>query len=133
MQAPSRPGQHYPDPISDAISDRHQTHSQVQPQSSPDLWVIRSLENLGRWMAPPSRFARAFGDAIAWLAGAIGLRLIVDYGLALMPSLWLVAALVLIMPALLTAGLATLVPPMSLVFGYRSLLLMFGLLLGGQL
>ena len=85
------------------------------------------------WMRPPDTGGMALLDGVVWLGGAAALRLGVDWGLTLWPNLWLTGVLILIAPAIAATVAATLSPRLSLVLGYRLVLLTTGLLLGGRL
>lgn len=85
------------------------------------------------WIYPPSGFASSLWDAIAWLGVAVGLRLIADYTLSVLPGLWAIVAVALVTPALIAMRLSTVFPHMGSILVYRALLFMFGLLIGGKL
>ena len=85
------------------------------------------------WLRPPSSVDAALGDAIAWIAGAIACRVGVDVLLSLSTQFWIPGVLILIAPAAIAVTLATSVPRYSLLLGYRLILVMFGLLIGGRL
>jgi hypothetical protein len=85
------------------------------------------------WLQPPIDADAALGDAIAWIAGAIAYRIGVDWWISLAAQAWLPGILVLIAPAMLAVGLSTAFPKLSLLLGYRLVLVMVGLLIGGRL
>lgn len=82
---------------------------------------------------PPSEFSAALWDGIAWIGGAVLLRLGVTLMLNYSAGLWIPGIVVLSIPAAIAFILATLMPRLSWVLGYRLVLVMFGLLLGGRL
>jgi hypothetical protein len=120
MQAPSRSK-----PLSRPTPRRDSRSASSQ---GADIW-----KHLLYRLKPPTQLAAGVWDAIAWLGLAIVMRLLADYGLSIMPSLWPLIAGTLVAPALIAIWLSTLFPRFSAILGYRSLLLMFGLLLGGRL
>ncbi len=100
---------------------------------SPPSQPLKFWSQLLYAMRPPAQLSAGIGDAIAWLGLAIVVRLLADYGLTLWPSLWPLILGSLVAPALIAIWLSRLFPQLSPILGYRSLLLMFGLLLGGRL
>lgn len=108
---------------------------QTQPVSahsqSPTLRPRRSKWQ--QWITPPARFADALKDGIAWIALSVALRLAIRWLIVTLPALWPIAALIVMIPALSAAYLASQFPRLSLVLGYRSLLILLGLMLGGKL
>lgn len=96
--------------------------------------TLRSSESDWQgWLHPPSGFLNAIAEAIAWMAAAAAVRVSVGVLLTTSSTLWLPVVLLLIAPAIAAAYLSTLMPQMSLILGYRSVLLMLGLLIGGRL
>ncbi|MBE9178812.1 hypothetical protein IQ268_09595 [Oculatella sp. LEGE 06141] len=85
------------------------------------------------WLHPPSGFVNALAEAIAWMGAAAAVRLSLGVLLTASSPFWLPVVLLLIAPAIAAAYLSTLMPQMSLILGYRSVLLMLGLLIGGRL
>lgn len=85
------------------------------------------------WLRPPASADAALGDAIAWIAGAIAYRFGVDWLISLAAQFWLPGILLLIAPAVLAVRVSTSLPKLSLVLGYRLVLVMVGLLIGGKL
>ncbi|MGJ3251705.1 MAG: hypothetical protein ACFE0J_11305 [Elainellaceae cyanobacterium] len=131
MQSPSRPTHQSPSspilsspPSSPPSSQSSQTHRSRRS----DFQKITHA-----WIYPPSDFVSALWDAIAWLGVAVGLRLIADYTLSVLPGIWAIVAIILVTPALIAMGLSTVFPRMSSILVYRALLFMFGLLIGGKL
>lgn len=105
---------------------------QIHPQSLT-LRPRRSKSKWQQWITPPARFRQALWDAIAWIAAAVALRIGIHWFIVALPNGWPIAALVVMAPALSAAYLASRFPRLSLVLGYRSLLILFGLMLGGKL
>jgi hypothetical protein len=85
------------------------------------------------YLVPPAKTGAALGDAIAWIITAALLRVIIDLWLSTSTSFWLPGMFILIAPAFCAVSLATLVPQLSVILGYRLLLIMIGFLLGGKL
>ncbi|MBE9103282.1 hypothetical protein [Vacuolonema iberomarrocanum] len=71
-------------------------------------------------------------NAAAWLVGATLTRMAIDALLASHPAFWLPAVAVIIAPAAIAAYRTTVAPESSIQWGYRLLLIMVGLLLGGR-
>ncbi|NJL20573.1 MAG: hypothetical protein HC895_06770 [Leptolyngbyaceae cyanobacterium SM1_3_5] len=107
----------------------------TQPVSThPQSLTLRPRRSKWQqWIVPPARFAAALKDAIAWIAFAVALRLAMRWLIVALPLLWPIAALIAMVPALSAAYLASRFPRLSLVLGYRSLLILLGLMLGGKL
>ena len=97
------------------------------------LRPLRRRSRWQQWIVPPTRFAHALKDAIAWIGLSVALRLGVHWLITTLPVLWPIGALIVMAPALSAAYLATQFPRLSLILGYRSLLILLGLLLGGKL
>lgn len=94
--------------------------------------------------ARPRRAARAVAvplqdvtlslpNAALWLVGSTVARMAIDAVLLSHPALWLPAVGLIIAPAAIAAYRTTVAPETSLQWGYRLLLIMIGLLLGGRL
>ncbi|MGJ3248198.1 MAG: hypothetical protein ACFE0I_19200 [Elainellaceae cyanobacterium] len=129
MQSPSRTNHQSPPslpPSSRAPSSSNSSHT-----VSPDIPGFQKIAHA--WIYPPAGLIPALGDAIAWLGVAIGLRLIAEYTLSVLPGLWAIVAIILATPALIAMRLSTVFPRLSSILVYRSLLFMFGLLIGGKL
>lgn len=110
-----------------------------QIQYSPDL-VERSPRSTvpsrhadQTFLDPPNGFAAALGDGLAWIAGSVALRMGVETLLAQSLTFWVPSILILSAPAIAAVFLSTLMPRLSWVLGYRLVLVMFGLLIGGRL
>ena len=110
-------------------------------RSHPHGWKRRAYsppapngwKRIRQWMRLPAGDMPIVLEAIAWVAGAILLRMVADWLLALQPALWIPVALVLSMPAVLAISLSIWAPPLTLILGYRLLLTAIGLVLGGRL
>jgi hypothetical protein len=72
-------------------------------------------------------------DAAMWVIGAIVIRVGLDLLLASFPGLWIPVIALIATPAAIAAYRTTVAPHSGLVWGYRLLLLMIGLLIGGRL
>ncbi len=112
----------YADSYADADDDPVET-------SSPDqssLWL---------WLKPPPGILWALLDAIAWIVGAVLLRLNVERWFMMQGTIsaWVCGIAILIAPALILIHISTRCPNHRGLIIYRSLILMFGLLLGGRL
>lgn len=84
-------------------------------------------------LRPPAGAVPALLEALVWLAAAVALRVVADTVLVVWPALWPAIALVLITPAIAAVWLSMWAPPLSLIVGYRLILIAIGLLLGGRL
>jgi hypothetical protein len=71
-------------------------------------------------------------EATVWIAGATALRILGEIVLAHLPQLGALVVLLLVAPAAIAIGLSTWAPALSLLLGYRLILIAFGLLLGGK-
>jgi hypothetical protein len=99
-------------------------HRKNPPRRSPKL--IHLLQ-------PPYGFAAALGDAIGWIATAIAIRIAVNVLLTSSVDFWIPGIMILTAPAGIALVLVMLAPRWGWVLGYRLLLVMFGLLIGGRL
>lgn len=104
------------------------TRRRQKPIASPTQW--RAVQRLLR---PPASALAALLDAGIWMGLAIALRLGADTALIAFPHLWLPVLLILLTPAAIAIGLSTWAPPLSLLLGYRLILIALGLILGGRL
>jgi hypothetical protein len=84
-------------------------------------------------IAPPDDFSYALLDGGLWIGGAVALRLLITEILLRSAEFWFPSIILLISPALVAVVLATFKPGWSAILGYRLILVMFGLLLGGRL
>lgn len=84
-------------------------------------------------LEPPNQFAAALWDGLMWIGGAIAMRLGVNVLVTQSASFWLPSILILTLPAAIAILVTTLKPEWSWVVGYRLVLIMFGLLIGGRL
>jgi hypothetical protein len=105
----------------------------LKPYNRQPRQISSLQEFIWAWLRPPTKVDAALGDAIAWIAGAIAYRISTDWLISLAAHLWLPGILILITPAVLAVGLSTSYPKLSLVLGYRLVLVMMGLLIGGKL
>lgn len=116
-----------------------QTRHRPLPDDSlyllPDRPLSRPKPGLDvqRWLQPPAEFTSAFCEAIAWISAAAALRLVMDGLLASSTAFWTPVLVVIVAPAAIAVSLSTLMPRLSLVLGYRLILVMAGLLIGGKL
>ncbi|MBD2462712.1 hypothetical protein H6G89_16860 [Oscillatoria sp. FACHB-1407] len=88
---------------------------------------------LQKWLQPPTEFTSALAEAIAWIAASAAVRIVMDWLLASSTDFWIPVLIGIVTPAAIAVGLSTLMPQLSLVLGYRLILVMIGLLLGGKL
>jgi hypothetical protein len=72
-------------------------------------------------------------DAALWTIGAIAARIGIDMLLAAFPHLWLLVVAIVVAPAAIAIYQSMLNPKAGFKLGYRLLLIMIGLLLGGRL
>ncbi len=72
-------------------------------------------------------------DAALWTIGAIAARVGIDMLLASFPTLWLPVIAAVMAPAAIAIYQSTVDPKSGFTLGYRLLLIMIGLLLGGRL
>lgn len=84
-------------------------------------------------LQPPVGFAAALADGVGWIAVSIVLRLGINALIASSTAFWIPGILLLAAPAVVAVAIATLMPQWSWVVGYRLVLVMFGLLIGGRL
>lgn len=72
-------------------------------------------------------------EGLLWFVGATMARVAIDLMLVSYPSLWLLAIALIAAPAAIAVYRVTVQPQTSIVWGYRLLAIMLGLLLGGRL
>lgn len=82
--------------------------------------------------APMQEVPLSLPNAALWLMGSTVARMAIDAVLLSHPALWLPAVGLIIAPAAIAAYRTTIAPETSLLWGYRLLLIMIGLLLGGR-
>ena len=109
--------------------DEYRSHS-AHPRSIPPS---NSENTLQRWLQPPSDFTSALAEAIAWIAAAMAVRLVMDWLLTSSTALWTPVLVGIVAPAAIAVTLSTRMPQLSVVLGYRLILIMLGLLIGGKL
>jgi hypothetical protein len=107
----------------------YRSHSSHPRSDSPS----NSRSALQRWLQPPTDFISALAEAIAWIAAATAVRLVMDGLLASSTAFWTPVLITIVAPAAIALTLSKRMPELSLVLGYRLILIMFGLLLGGKL
>lgn len=107
----------------DELSNR--VHS-ASAQHRVQRWVER-------WLQPPSQFSAALGDGLGWLIGAIAARVVINVLLTTTAHLWFPGIVLLSLPVLIAVFIVNAAPELGWVLGYRLLLVLFGLLLGGRL
>ncbi|HHP7245499.1 MAG TPA: hypothetical protein ACFE0H_12505 [Elainellaceae cyanobacterium] len=74
-----------------------------------------------------------FQEAILWIAGSAVVRIGLDALLAAFPAFWLPVLALIVTPTAIAIYRTTIDPRSGLILGYRLLLIMVGLLLGGRL
>ncbi|MBE9179877.1 hypothetical protein IQ268_15000 [Oculatella sp. LEGE 06141] len=116
----------------------------------PDFWkplLNRGLSLLGILnAAPPRRRTRRTArrgmsaqagfsaqTAMLWFIGAVAARVALNSVLAVFPAGWLPAVVLIVVPVAIAIYRTSASPQTSTVWGYRLLLVMLGLLLGGRL
>lgn len=82
--------------------------------------------------APAGAEAMSLPTAALWLIGSTIARMIIDIALIAHPALWLPAVILIAAPAAIAIYRTTVAPETSIQWGYRLLLIMVGLLLGGR-
>lgn len=101
-------------------------HDRPMPRFKPGA-------NLQKWLQPPTEFTTALAEAIAWIAAATAVRLIMNGLLASSTAFWTPVLIGIVAPAAIAVSLSAMMPRLSLVLGYRLILVMTGLLIGGKL
>lgn len=81
----------------------------------------------------PRGLIARIGDAVAWIAVAAAVRIGLQVLMAAYPAFWLPTVLLLVIPVLIAAYQITFMTQSGIVWGYRLLLVLVGLLLGGRL
>lgn len=81
-----------------------------------------------RYLSVPS----AVFEAVLWVLGAVAIRLGLDALMAVSSQFWLLGAMVACLPAATAIWMTHLSPQRGFMVGYRCLLVMAGLLLGGK-
>lgn len=82
---------------------------------------------------PPQEPVVVIRDAVIWVLGATVARIGIDLLLAAVPALLPAVVMLIIAPAAIAIYKATVAPQTGFALGYRLLLTMIGLLLGGRL
>lgn len=105
-----------------------ETHRSTHPgRTAPSS--RRMVQHL---LQPPAGFLPALMEATVWIASATALRILGEIVLAYLPHLGVLVVLLLVAPAVIAIGLSSWAPALSLLLGYRLILIAFGLLLGGN-
>lgn len=108
--------------------------SDPTPSSPPTPTESRSVRPRTRKPAVPQEDpAIPLPGAIALLVGSAATRMAIDAMLVSNPMLWFPAVGIMVLPAAIAAYQATVAPETSLKWGYRLLVILVGLLLGGRL
>jgi len=81
----------------------------------------------------PSNSILRVKEAVALFLGAVLVRMVLNMVLANFPTLWIPAVAILVTPAAIAVYRGSNTPQSGLVWGYRLLVIMLGLLLGGRL
>jgi len=106
---------------------------------APRAGAVRGGSRGRRRLATPEAIAPSPDASLSlttgaiWLVGATVARMAIDALLVSHPALWLPALAVIVAPAAIAAYRTTVAPETSIQWGYRLLLTMVGLLLGGRL
>ncbi|OLP18845.1 hypothetical protein BST81_07965 [Leptolyngbya sp. 'hensonii'] len=107
------------------------THPVEQPSRK------QAPRRYSRWfrslLCPPRSFPALITDAALWIAVAGGLRLGLQVILSANPSLWPPIVLLLVTPVIIATYQITLMARSGRILGYRLLLILIGLVLGGRL
>ncbi len=72
-------------------------------------------------------------DALLWLTGAVLVRLAINGIMAMSSQFWLLGVMVACLPAITAIWMTHLSPQQGFILGYRCLIVMTGLLLGGKI
>lgn len=72
-------------------------------------------------------------EVLFWLIGAMVLRVLIDGIMAMSSQFWLLGVVVACLPAITALWITHLSPQKGFVVGYRCLMVMAGLLLGGRI
>jgi hypothetical protein len=137
-----------------SVTDDRPLHAPGHPSPrsgnlSSDLWqplweqclIFFGIKNA----APPRRRKRRrtpakatsatfdLQDAVLWLIGAATARIGLNLVLANFPGFWLPVAALIVIPAAIAIYRTSSTPQSNLVWGYRLLVVMIGLLIGGRL
>ncbi|NJO41189.1 MAG: hypothetical protein HC769_05205 [Cyanobacteria bacterium CRU_2_1] len=109
---------------------RTQLHAPAQrsPQPLPRKAIRRSRS---RSRAKDAGFS--WREGITLMIGAILIRVLLDLLLATYPILWTPAIALMVTPAAIAVYRTSVTPQSGFVWGYRLLMIMLGLLLGGRL
>ncbi|MGJ3245695.1 MAG: hypothetical protein ACFE0I_06420 [Elainellaceae cyanobacterium] len=81
----------------------------------------------------PELLSLDFQEAVLWVAGSAVVRIGLDALLAAFPAFWLPVLALVVTPTAIAIYRTTIDPRSGLMLGYRLLLIMIGLLLGGRL
>lgn len=119
-----------PKVVAYGVSSRHQrskvAHAKVAHEKSccqSRVFLSRSRRNI----------LTAVLDALLWLVGAVFVRLFVNGIMAISSQFWLLGVMVACLPAVTAVWMTHLSPQQGFVLGYRCLIVMTGLLLGGKI
>lgn len=112
----------------------HLKSTPLQPQRSvhPSYTAPGCGRILQQLLRPPAGFFPALMEATVWITSATALRILGEIVLTYLPQLGALVVVVLVAPAVIAIGLSTWAPALSLLLGYRLILIAFGLLLGGK-
>jgi hypothetical protein len=114
------------------LVDEFQSEKHFSRWQSPPIASNRSPLSFS-WLEPSTHFVGALSDSLLWIAAATILRLGIDAVMVSFAQFWVPGIILLASPAAIALILAMVFPQASWVLGYRLVLVMFGLLLGGRL
>jgi hypothetical protein len=81
----------------------------------------------------PTRRMSLLKQSLLFLVGGIVGRVVLDFFVALVPALWMPALIVMVLPGAIAIYQATKTPQSGFIWGYRLVLILMGLLIGGRL
>lgn len=104
-----------------------------EPRPRPRRFTLKhALQRFRRFLQLPQNLPALVVDTIAWVVGAATVRVGLLFLLHNFPILQIPITVLMVAPAILAAYLALFVPRSGVISGYRLLLVMLGLWLGGR-
>jgi hypothetical protein len=82
---------------------------------------------------PAMRRISLLKQSLLFLIGGIVGRVVLDFIVALVPALWMPALMLMVLPGAIAMYQATKTPQSGFIWGYRLVLILMGLLIGGRL
>jgi hypothetical protein len=113
--------------------DYPQTYSQDYPQAYSQVGSPAFVPANPRPGRRVKRSTLTMGQAVVLVVGAVVTRVVLDAILLSFPGLWFPAIAIMSLPGAIAVYRSTMTPDAGVIWGYRLVLILIGLLIGGRL